>query len=244
MGQIIRCLDSCHVQDTSSNGSKTVYLFLPYYPLGTVQDAINSHAVNGTKYSERVMLSIFLGTCEAVRSLHHYSGPPTTSDYPPSPYPSTTAPYPPSVIATEVQTEEETEEEEHGEEEALIGGLVGLTAAAQEEGLEARAEAAEEASPIGGEGLNRETEGVGERTRESAFQPWAHRDIKPANIMISDNGSPILFDFGSVQPRIPIPNRSIALTQQDLAAEHCSMPFRAPELFDVGPFELETRKLC
>lgn len=46
--------------------------------------------------------------------------------------------------------------------------------------------------------------------------------------------TPILMDFGSALPaRIPIPNRSVALTQQDLAAEHCSMPFRAPELFDV-----------
>lgn len=44
-------------------------------------------------------------------------------------------------------------------------------------------------------------------------------------------------DFGSALPaRIPIPNRSVALTQQDLAAEHCSMPFRAPELFDVRPY--------
>lgn len=53
--------------------------------------------------------------------------------------------------------------------------------------------------------------------------------------MLGDDGrTPILMDFGSALPgRIPIPNRSIALTQQDIAAEHCSMPFRAPELFDV-----------
>lgn len=53
--------------------------------------------------------------------------------------------------------------------------------------------------------------------------------------MLSDDGiTPILMDFGSALPaRIPIPNRQVALTQQDLAAEHCSMPFRAPELFDV-----------
>jgi hypothetical protein len=53
--------------------------------------------------------------------------------------------------------------------------------------------------------------------------------------MIADDGrTPILMDFGSCLPaRIPVPTRSIALTQQDIAAEHCSMPFRAPELFDV-----------
>ena len=44
-----------------------------------------------------------------------------------------------------------------------------------------------------------------------------------------------LMDFGSALPaRIPIPTRQAALLQQDIAAEHCSMPFRAPELFDVS----------
>lgn len=41
-------------------------------------------------------------------------------------------------------------------------------------------------------------------------------------------------DFGSAMPaRIPITNRQVALQQQDIAAEHSSMPYRAPELFDV-----------
>lgn len=41
-------------------------------------------------------------------------------------------------------------------------------------------------------------------------------------------------DFGSAMPaRIEITNRQIALQQQDIAAEHSSMPYRAPELFDV-----------
>lgn len=54
--------------------------------------------------------------------------------------------------------------------------------------------------------------------------------------MLADDGTtPILMDFGSAMPaRIPIPDRRVALLQQDLAAEHCSMPFRAPELFDVS----------
>jgi len=54
--------------------------------------------------------------------------------------------------------------------------------------------------------------------------------------MLADDGeTPVLMDFGSALPaRIPIPDRRVALLQQDLAAEHCSMPFRAPELFDVS----------
>lgn len=56
-----------------------------------------------------------------------------------------------------------------------------------------------------------------------------------ANVMISDDGKqPILMDFGSAIPaRISVSNRSIALTEQDRAAEHSTMPYRAPELFDV-----------
>ena len=53
--------------------------------------------------------------------------------------------------------------------------------------------------------------------------------------MISDNGqSPILMDLGSLAPSpIAITSRSLALAVQDTAAEHSTMPYRAPELFDV-----------
>lgn len=41
-------------------------------------------------------------------------------------------------------------------------------------------------------------------------------------------------DFGSVaRARVNITNRQVAIAQQDLAAQQCSMPYRAPELFDV-----------
>jgi serine/threonine kinase 16 len=55
------------------------------------------------------------------------------------------------------------------------------------------------------------------------------------NIMIDDDGStPILMDLGSLAPSpTPITSRSLALQVQDLAAEHSTMPYRAPELFDV-----------
>ena len=53
--------------------------------------------------------------------------------------------------------------------------------------------------------------------------------------MVADDGvTPILMDLGScVKARIPIENRSQALLQQDIAAEHSTMAYRAPELFDV-----------
>ena len=53
--------------------------------------------------------------------------------------------------------------------------------------------------------------------------------------MIADDGkTPILMDLGSLAPSPTIINsRSLALAVQDMAAEHSTMPYRAPELFDV-----------
>lgn len=53
--------------------------------------------------------------------------------------------------------------------------------------------------------------------------------------MIDDTGSgPILMDLGSIAVSpIPITSRSLAIATQDTAAEHSTMPYRAPELFDV-----------
>ena len=53
--------------------------------------------------------------------------------------------------------------------------------------------------------------------------------------MIADDGkTPILMDLGSLSPSpTPVTSRSLALQIQDQAAEHSTMPYRAPELFDV-----------
>lgn len=53
--------------------------------------------------------------------------------------------------------------------------------------------------------------------------------------MIDDSGSnPILMDLGSIAPSpIAITSHSLAIATQDIAAEHSTMPYRAPELFDV-----------
>ncbi|PIA63367.1 hypothetical protein AQUCO_00201006v1 [Aquilegia coerulea] len=67
--------------------------------------------------------------------------------------------------------------------------------------------------------------------------PYAHNDVKPGNVLITNRkGQPplaILMDFGSARPaRKEIRSRSEALQLQEWAAEHCSAPFRAPELWD------------
>ena len=59
--------------------------------------------------------------------------------------------------------------------------------------------------------------------------------LNTGNIMIDDTGSdPILMDLGSIASSpLPITSRSLAIQTQDTAAEHSTMPYRAPELFDV-----------
>jgi len=64
--------------------------------------------------------------------------------------------------------------------------------------------------------------------------PWAHRDIKPANVLLGPGDVPVLMDFGSTAVACKkIANRQEALLLQEDAAQNCSMPYRAPELFDV-----------
>ncbi|GAA5872062.1 hypothetical protein JCM3774_006598 [Rhodotorula dairenensis] len=302
---IIRCLDSVVTQSREDDG-KIIYLFLPYYKNGTVQNVISAHAVNGTRYPEQQMLSIFHGTCLAVRAMHQHrrSGPQATrlggsggtGDRASRTARVTKAPkmragrngasssYPPSSTvgggggsSTQTETDDDAEvlfdgemldldndfdnEEEDDDDDddagglrtgdegqALIGGIESARAQLEEEeGEDART--GETVPGIGGGpstvigklgdgGSPQRTGGAdaGDGGSQGGIEPWAHRDIKPANIMLADdNSTPILMDFGSALPaRILIPDRRVALLQQDLAAEHCSMPFRAPELFDVS----------
>lgn len=67
--------------------------------------------------------------------------------------------------------------------------------------------------------------------------PYAHNDVKPGNVLITHRkGQPpvaTLMDFGSARPaRKQIRSRTEALQLQEWASEHCSAPFRAPELWD------------
>ncbi|RXK39507.1 NAK protein kinase [Tremella mesenterica] len=172
---IIKILDSSIVQDESGHG-KIIYLFLPYYPRGNLQDSMTVAVNTGDRIPEKRLLELFHGTCLAVRAMHRYHSPVDSSTYPPT----------------------------------------------------------QGADPLSGENDPLFDRDESDPTVEGELVPYAHRDIKPGNIMIADDGSPILMDFGStVKARVDIRTRQQALLEQDAASEQSTMPYRAPELFDV-----------
>ncbi|KAM5351652.1 hypothetical protein ACJ41O_004375 [Fusarium nematophilum] len=172
--------------------TKTVYVLLPYYKRGNLQDMINANLVNHDRFPERRLLLLFLGVCKALRAMHNYK---------------------PAVERMDIGREED---QLHQDERMNTRGK---RTEEDEEGEQERGLLADENQVSGGRSI----------------QSYAHRDIKPGNIMIDDAGStPVLMDLGSVAPSpIPVTSQSLALQIQDTAAEHSTMPYRAPELFDV-----------
>lgn len=58
--------------DKSDPGSKTVYILLPYYRRGNLQDAINANLVNHTYFPEKRLMILFLGVARALKAMHQY----------------------------------------------------------------------------------------------------------------------------------------------------------------------------
>ncbi|KAI4093975.1 MAG: hypothetical protein LQ344_002573 [Seirophora lacunosa] len=192
--------------DRSDPGSKTVYILLPYYRRGNLQDAINANLVNHAKFPERRLMVLFLGVAQALKGMHQYRMKGA-----------------PGGARSQKQARRVREEGEREDKDAARQAKRGGTRIDVEEDVEQQ-------EPLMNGEVTRSQEGV----EEGELRAYAHMDVKPGNIMISDSGtSPILMDLGSLAPiPVHITSRALALQTQDLAAEHSTLPYRAPELFD------------
>lgn len=205
---IIKCFEYSVISDRSDPGAKTVYIVLPYYRRGNLQDVINANLVNHTSFPTKQLMVLFLGVCRALKVMHNYK---------------------------EQQDHEGFESRNNskrpiGPDKELSTGITNNEQKIDRKDVESYSKGEEQKL------LTEENFSLhhGEST-SSEITAYAHRDIKPGNIMIDDDGEqPILMDLGSIAPSpITITSRSQAISVQDTAAQHSTMPYRAPELFDV-----------
>ncbi|KAF9345915.1 hypothetical protein BGX26_002607 [Mortierella sp. AD094] len=208
---VIKVVDTCVVSD--KDGSKIVYIFLPYYKRGNLLDAINANLLHHTHFSEADMLRFFRGVCYGVRSLHCHRLP-----------------------NVPISSREEDDASTRGIE--AWDSRDGRTGGRRQNSTMSFNAGSENGTGLSDLSRNNSNgaSGLGPaEDNDDVIVPFAHRDIKPANVLIADDGqTPVLMDFGSMaRAHVKIQTRQQALYEQDIAAEKCSMPYRAPELFDV-----------
>lgn len=71
---VIHSVDYAIASERNDPSSKTVYVLLPYYQRGNLQDMINANLVNHTRFPERRLMELFLGVCRGLRDMHVYAG--------------------------------------------------------------------------------------------------------------------------------------------------------------------------
>ena len=172
---IIHSVDHSVSSDKSDPGAKTVYILLPYYRRGNLQDLINANLVNHTRFPERRLMVLFLGVCRALKAMHQYR-------VGKAPGGERSARGARKVREEAARADEEAEEEVQEEVEANSGRRRDRRQMTMEE---------VEQEPLMEGEVTRSQEGV----PTGEVRAYAHRDIKPG-IFLRIHLSPIDVDYG------------------------------------------------
>lgn len=145
--------------DGGDAGSKTVYILLPYYQRGNLQDAINANLVNHTRFPEKRLMVLMLGVAKALKAMHHYrvkSGATTTRKA--------------KAIRRQAKAADDDAARQAAKAKARTKRAV---AAIDEAGVED-----EEHEPLMDDEVTQSQEGV----QDGDLRPYAHRDVKPGEL--------------------------------------------------------------
>lgn len=179
---IISLIDSQVAQE--KDGSKTVCILLPFFPLGSLQDSIDRNLLKGTFISESECLRIMMGIARGLRCLHD----PTAREQ----------------TDSDAETGQDTVSMSYSDEAALLL----------------------DDTPLELDILSSQNTTV--------TKSYIHRDIKPANILFSSEGLPIISDLGSCcKTDLSVMTRHQLSELQEWVADHCTLPYTAPELLNV-----------
>jgi serine/threonine kinase 16 len=157
---IIRSIDHSIASDRSDASAKTVYILLPYYRRGNLQDIINANLVNHTQFPERKLMVLFLGVCKALKAMHNYrvqGGPGGVAS---------------QRNAKRIRTQAARADEEAEEEEGMLRG--------RQNGRELDPDSEQQEPLMDGE-VTQSQEGVA----PGDIRAYAHRDIKPGKLLFS-----------------------------------------------------------
>lgn len=232
---IVKLIDSSIVQE--KDGLQSIYILLPYFKHGTLQDVITRNMLNGQKIPEADAIRLFIGICRGLQIMHRHKL--TYHDR--------------VVNADNIDLEiERLTRPEHKTTNTLPGiEILGDNAEAEILLADSDEENEGETQTVGSnnyaslrssdaadalnDGVSINTANISETTELGDSIPYAHKDIKPANVMLSMDEIPVLCDLGSCsKARTHVKTRKQALELQEHASEHCTLPYRAPELLDVN----------
>lgn len=229
---IIHLVGSSIVQEP--DGSKTVYILLPYFKNGTLQDIIDKDSVDESNISEKQALRYFVGICRGLIAMHRHQLSTNTririSQNFQSRDPFT------ELSSNEINSGNGTSNDDSEERNPFLS---------HEEENNRRSSSSTRPLTISSESDLSQNSIISEDGTElSETISIAHRDIKPANIMLSEDGTAVLCDLGSCEKvNYTIQSQSQALSIQENINERCTLAYRAPELIDVSSGDKITDKV-